>query len=56
MQFEIPFEVEVRAKASSSADRETILRRLEVLDQQPDNADKDREVAYLNGLLRRKDS
>ena len=54
MQFSIPFDVEVRAKASSDTSRETIQRRLDILAGMPDSEDKTREVSYLRGLLERK--
>ena len=54
MRLEIPFDVEIRAKASSDTSRETIQRRLDALAGMPDGEDKRREVAYLRGLLERK--
>lgn len=50
MNIAIPFDVEVRAKASSHYDADTIKRRLEVIAEDPDDS-TERERQYLQSLL-----
>lgn len=51
MHFVFPFNVEVKAEATSNVSRELILARLAELDGFPESADKEREVAFLEQAL-----
>ena len=53
MNLNVPFSVEVRAKASSQYDHATIERRLAVLAGRDDEAAL-REIAYLRALMDRR--
>ena len=53
MNLNVPFNVEVRAKASSSYDDATIERRLAVLAERDDD-DARREETYLRELIERR--
>ena len=53
MNLNVPFNVEVRAQASSHYDNATIERRLAVLAERDDEAAL-REVAYLRALMDRR--
>ena len=52
MNITIPLKVELKGEGTSAYDRETILRRLEVL-KDADTDDAPREIEYLRELLAR---